>query len=733
MSVENSTDAALLGLLETHWGYNSFRPLQREAMECVLERRHSVVVLPTGGGKSLCYQVPAVSLGRLAVVVSPLISLMKDQVDALTACGVPAACVNSSHSMAERQHVANEIRAGRLRLLYVAPERLMTGKMLDFLSGHDVAFFAIDEAHCISHWGHDFRPEYRQLKILKERFPQASLHAFTATATRLVREDIADQLGLDSPEIMVGDFDRPNLTYRAVRRTDRMTQVLEVLDRHQRESGIIYCISRRAVNELCAALQGRGFKAVPYHAGLSDEERHRNQDAFLSEKVDLVVATVAFGMGIDKPNVRFVLHTGMPKSVEHYQQEAGRAGRDGLESECVLLYAGADIALWKKIMEIGPDDLDHPAAQSLNRIANYCASVTCRHQLLVEHFGQPFGREGCEEHCDACLDELRLVDDAMTLSRKILSGIVRTEQRYGAAYVAGTLVGDADDRARQRGHDRLSTFGLLKEYPKKTVRGWIDQLVGQGYLARSDGDLPTLQLTETGRSLLKGEGSPKLLAPEEPRSKKKKRAATVVDDWEGVDRDLYERLKQMCTKLAREKGVSTYIIFGDTTLRDLARQRPSTSELLLDVKGIGEKKRKALGDIVLAEIAAYCEETGVSRDAAPERAPRRASPPPRKGPTEGALAAYPYFRQGLPIADIAELLGRADSTVEKYLMTWIAAEKVSDPSPWVAQETAARIREAVAEVGDGYLKPIREYLGEDVSYEAIRVVVACEMNVANTT
>ena len=723
-----SPNDSLHDILETHWGYNTFRPLQREAIQCVLDRTDSVVVLPTGGGKSLCYQVPAVGLGRLAVVVSPLISLMKDQVDALQACGVPAACVNSSLGAAEKQRVANEIRGGRLRLLYVAPERLVTGKMLDFLGDHDVAFFAIDEAHCISQWGHDFRPEYRQLHILKQRFPAASVHAFTATATDRVREDIAQQLGLSAPEFHVGNFDRPNLTYRAVRRTDRMAQVLEVLDRHKQESGIIYCISRRAVDELTAALRGRGFKAAAYHAGLSDEERHRNQDAFLSEKVDLVVATVAFGMGIDKSNVRFVLHAGMPKSLEHYQQEAGRAGRDGLESECVLLHSGSDIALWKKILDIPVGDNSSPAMESLNRMSNYCASVTCRHRLLVEHFGQPFGRDGCEQHCDICLNEIRLADEPVILSQKILSGVVRTGQRYGAAYVAGTLIGELDDRVRQREHDRLSTFGLLKEHHKKTVRGWIDQLLGQGYLTRTGDDLPILQLTDAGRSLLKGDGSPKLLAPEEPRSKRKPKSAAAVDDWEGVDKALFERLRQMRVELAEERNVPPYVIFGDTTLRELARQRPSTSERLLSVRGIGEQKRQSLGEAVLSVIADYCQEFNVEQDIDIGAIKIYRPPPVRSGPTASAMAAFPLFRAGRSVDEVAEQLGRAESTTLGYMVDWIEAESISDPSPWVDEATAAKIRDAAVEVGDRYLRPIREHLGEDVSYESIKIVLACEKN-----
>jgi ATP-dependent DNA helicase RecQ len=344
-------ESSLLNALQTHWGYNSFRPLQREAIEAVLEHRDSVVVLPTGGGKSLCYQVPAVLIDGLAVIVSPLISLMKDQVDGLRECGVPAAAVHSALGPRERQEIADDIRADRLKLLYVAPERLCTERMLDFLQQRKVSFIAIDEAHCISNWGHDFRPEYRMLGELRQRFPGVGLHGYTATATETVRRDIADQLQLRDTEFLVGNFDRPNLQYRVIRREKSGQQIHEVLQRHTGESGIIYCISRKEVDALTQTLKAAGVKAAGYHAGLSDDERHRNQDAFLNEQVDVVVATVAFGMGIDKPNVRFVLHTGAPKSLEHYQQETGRAGRDGLDSECVLLHGGNDFMVWRRLNE----------------------------------------------------------------------------------------------------------------------------------------------------------------------------------------------------------------------------------------------------------------------------------------------------------------------------------------------------------------------------------------------
>ena len=372
------------------WGYDRFLPLQEEAIACVVQGRDSVVVLPTGGGKSLCYQAPAANLGRLAIVVSPLIALMKDQVDGLREAGVPAAFLNSSQTPRERAEVMTAAAAGQVRLLYVAPERLVMDGFVQRLGRAAPAFFAVDEAHCISQWGHDFRPEYRQLAMLREAFPGVAVHAYTATATPQVRRDIVTELRLRDPRVLVGSFDRPNLIYRVRPRTDRLGQVLAAIGRHRDQAGIVYCIRRSEVDELAAALARRGLKALRYHAGLSDQERRTNQDAFINERVDIVVATVAFGMGIDRSNVRYVIHTGMPKSLEHYQQEAGRAGRDGLEAECLLLVSGADYGLWKSILT--PEGAEPPpgALRKLGEMYAFCQQAICRHRGLVTYFGQPY-------------------------------------------------------------------------------------------------------------------------------------------------------------------------------------------------------------------------------------------------------------------------------------------------------------------------------------------------------
>ena len=727
-TVRPADTSPLLAALKRHWGYESFRPLQREAIDNVAAGQDSVVVLPTGGGKSLCYQVPAVCNGRLAVVVSPLISLMKDQVDALHACGVAAACVNSTLSVEQKKQVAQDVRAGRLRLLYVAPERLVTGKMLDFLASADVAFFAIDEAHCISQWGHDFRPEYRQLNLLKHRFPGVGVHAFTATATQRVRQDIADQLGLHDPEFLVGDFDRPNLVYRAVRRTQRTAQILEVLDRHQGESGIVYCISRKEVDEVAALLRDRKIKAVPYHAGLNAETRHRNQEAFLTDRAQVVVATVAFGMGIDKSNVRFVAHSGMPKSLEHYQQEAGRAGRDGLEAECILLYSGSDIAMWKKLQSDLPAAARAAADANIEQMAAYGTGVVCRHKSLVEHFGQSF-RPGPCGGCDVCLGEIDTLPESLTVAQKIVSCVYRLDQRFGAEYTALVLTGNGDGRISDAGHDKLSTFGLLASESKSAVREWIDQLLGQGYLDKA-GEYNTLVITPAGRNLLKGDAAPKLLKPTPPKSRRDRRAAAANDDgWDGVDKGLFEVLRSLRAELAGERKVPPYVIFGDRTLRDLARHRPNSTPGLLNIYGVGQAKAETFGSAFLAAIAAYTAEQGLPTVATPttKRASRRDEDAP--GPSEPARKWFDSFRAGTSLEEVTRRSGMAASTVRGYLLQFLVAEGITDPAPWVDVPTAERVRDAVALLGSTLLRPIYEHLGGEVSYDDIRIALQCLQNV----
>jgi ATP-dependent DNA helicase RecQ len=596
--------------ISQYWGYTTFRPLQKEAMDAVLAGRDSIVVLPTGGGKSLCFQAPAVVRPGIALVVSPLISLMKDQVDTLVGNGVPAALFNSSLTSGQKSDVISGLRQNRYKLLYVSPERLVgegSDSFLSMLSSIDVSFVAIDEAHCISQWGHDFRPEYRQLGRLRQLLPGVSLHAYTATATARVRRDIATQLGLADPIEFVGSFDRPNLIYRALPRAALKKQLVEVLARHRREAGIVYCTSRREVDALAVWLSEIGHPALPYHAGLSDAERSRHQDAFLSERADIIVATVAFGMGIDRSDVRFVVHAGAPRSLEHYQQESGRAGRDGLEAECLLIYSPADFMKWRSMLEQN-GELNDASRALLRQMERYATGIGCRHRHLSEYFGDRYEKDGCGG-CDYCLNELEPAADPVVLARKILSCVARVGQRFGATHVASVLRGQTSEQVVGRGHDRLSTFGLLPDASNAEVRGYIEQLIGAELLQQSDGVYPVVALTRKGLELLRDPARvPGLaLARQRPPRKGAPRAQSRVEaeSWQNVDRDLFERLRSVRLEIARSRGVPPYVIFHDATLREMARLRPTSIDALLEVKGVGARKADDLGGVFIDAIRAH--------------------------------------------------------------------------------------------------------------------------------
>jgi ATP-dependent DNA helicase RecQ len=600
----------LLEVLGRFWGYSAFRPLQRDAMEAILAHRDSVVVLPTGGGKSLCFQAPALVHPGLALIVSPLISLMKDQVDGLTANGVPAACFNSALPPDERAAVLRGVRDGRYRLLYVSPERLAGEGSEPFLTQigrSNVSFIAVDEAHCISQWGHDFRPEYRQLARLREVFPNVSLHAYTATATARVRRDIAAQLALRNPIELVGSFDRPNLIYRVLGRAQLKRQLQDVLGRHRGHAGIIYCTSRREVDALAAWLCDTGVRARPYHAGLADQERARNQDAFLDEHADVVVATVAFGMGIDRSDVRFVVHAGAPQSLEHYQQESGRAGRDGLEAECVLIYSTADFLKWRVMLERN-GELTAARRGLLRDMERYAAAVGCRHKHLLAYFGEADARESCGA-CDFCLDELEAVPEASVLARKVLSCVARVGQRFGAGHVANVLRGAETEQVMGRRHHTLTTFGLLRDASVPEIRGYIEQLIAHRLLRQTEDEYPVLALTESGIALLKDAAAAPGLALARQRrpvrGETPRRAAIETESWQDVDRDLFERLRALRLDIARSRGVPPYVIFHDTTLREMARLKPRSISDLLSVRGVGARKAEDLGEAFVRAIVGF--------------------------------------------------------------------------------------------------------------------------------
>jgi ATP-dependent DNA helicase RecQ len=764
-------------IIEELWGYRQLRPLQRQAMEAVLAKRDSVVVMPTGGGKSLCYQAPAIYLARCGrgptVVVSPLIALMKDQVDSLRTLGVAAAQMDSSLNSEQRRQTASQLRQGQLDMLFVSPEKLVGqhsgggssdgGAFVQLLRDSGVQTFAIDEAHCVSHWGHDFRPEYRRLSNLKSLFPGCSIHAFTATATEPVRADIAQQLQLSDPVRLVGNFDRPNLTYRVLPRQDIMAQIQTVLDRHRGEAGIIYCLRRRDVDDTVAALNAAqksgGGKALGYHAGMTPDIRRKVQEAFAREQCDLIVATIAFGMGIDRSNIRFVLHTAMPKSIEAYQQETGRAGRDGLEAECVLLYSGQDVMTWKSLIEnsaaeallagtpVSPDYV--PAAlRHLNDMDRFARGAVCRHKALVEYFGQAYtpplldtespaeGEPGCQA-CDHCLGDTEPVADALVIAQKILSAIARTDQRFGVGHILAVLRGENTEKIRQFKHDQLSVHGLLKDHSKADLRNFVYQLVGQGVLAQENVILqqgraaPILKLNHASVEVMKGRQPVRLiqLAQKSARQSDQPHAREV--SWQGVDHGLFDSLRALRRDIAAQRGVAPYVILSDATLRELARVRPSTQSALRMIYGIGDAKLKSLGNHILPVIADYCRIHSIAMDVSGGSG---ASTTKSGGgrPNAAKEAAFELFKQGKSIKQVAEVLDRTEKTVADYLAEYITVAKPESIAAWVPDATLRRIEDAIGEHGTDRLKPIFVALGETVPYEYIRLVVAWVVS-RNTT
>ena len=605
----------IIATVRRYWGYSELRPLQEQAIRAGLEQRDSVVVMPTGGGKSLCYQVPAELARRTDIVVSPLISLMKDQVDGLRECGYPAAALYTGMSPHAIHETEEQFAAGRYRLLFVAPERLLAPRFLQFIERIQIPAFAIDEAHCISHWGHDFRPEYRRLAELKARFPRASVHAYTATATERVRADIAQQLHLNNPAVLVGIFDRPNLVYRVIPRVDTRLQVIEVLRRHSRQAAIVYCITRNDTEAMASALQDHGLRAAFYHAGMEADERRRAQDAFASEQIDVVAATVAFGMGIDRSDVRCVIHAAMPKSVEHYQQETGRAGRDGLEAECVLLYSAADALRWESLIEKSARDAKEPAEVIaaarglLEHMRRFCTGVHCRHRRLSEYFGQRYSRPNCEA-CDVCLNEVEGLADATVTAQKILSCVTRVGERFGAAHIVDVLLGADTERVRRWGHEKLTTYALMKGTNRKSLTNMVYQLLDQDLLERSSDGLPVLRLNEASWEVLRGQRAVRLLQP------KTKLTKTRFDEqsWEDVDPGLFESLRILRREIARERSVPAYVLFSDATLRAMARLRPGSPAALLRVRGVGERKVADLGKRFIEAIASYCRDNRLPLD-----------------------------------------------------------------------------------------------------------------------
>jgi ATP-dependent DNA helicase RecQ len=595
----------LLLTLKTTFGYNAFRPLQREIIEAALANRDVFALLPTGGGKSLCFQIPALHRTGLTIVVSPLIALMKDQVDQLQAAGVAATYLNSTLTADEARSRLRGLHRGEWRLLYVAPERLMLDEWKDNLANWNITALAIDEAHCVSEWGHDFRPEYRQIARLRQLLPGIPVMALTATATERVRADIIRHLQLREPAVFVASFNRPNLTYRVLAKDQPLKQIIDFIRKREDESGIIYCASRAATERLAESLAGRGFSARAYHAGLDAAERHRNQERFLRDETKIICATIAFGMGINKPNVRWVIHHDLPKNIEGYYQETGRAGRDGLPADCLLLFSGGDAAKQTHFIEEISDDHEKQVARNqLRQILHYAESAGCRRAELLAYFGEHFPTDNCAA-CDNCL-EPRETYDGTVVAQKFLSCIYRIRQagRFGVGlnHLIEVLTGAETEKILRWGHDRLSTYGIGKELTRPAWAAVGRELMRLGYVTQAEGEFPVLELTDAGLAVLKRRTPVTLTKP--LATPKVKRTTRREGDIE-CDEVLFARLRELRKRLADERGVPAYIIFGDTTLRELAHHYPTHPADLEGITGIGEKKRAEFGAVFTAAIADF--------------------------------------------------------------------------------------------------------------------------------
>ena len=697
-------------ILQTVFGYDQFRLQQDEIIEQLLRGGEALVLMPTGGGKSLCYQIPALIREGVGVVVSPLIALMQDQVAAMQQLGVKAAFLNSSLSMEQARDVETALRQGQLDLLYVAPERLMMPRMLSLLEEIPLALFAIDEAHCVSQWGHDFRPEYIQLSVLHERFPNIPRIALTATADAPTRREIIQRLALENARLFVSGFDRPNIQYRIMENQgnarDRLLRFIR--NEHEGDAGIVYCLSRKRVDETAEWLSKKGLKALPYHAGMSGEQRKQNQDRFLREDGVIIVATIAFGMGIDKPDVRFVAHLNLPKSLEAYYQETGRAGRDGLPATAWMSYGLQDVILLKQMQENSDTDEAHRRIErhKLDAMLGFCELTSCRRQALLhyfdDHLDQPCG------NCDTCLEPPETWD-ASVAAQKALSCVHRTGQRFGVNYVVDVLLGKDDERIQRFAHDRLSTFGIGKELQQNEWRNLFRQLISRGLLSVDMEAYGSLRLTETARPILRGEQALHLRKfVKAGKGKSRSRQSSVYSKL--TDEKLWEALRTLRTELAEKQNVPAYVIFHDATLMEMVERQPQTMSQLATLSGIVEKKLDAYGEDFLAVINEHIKTTS--------------SPP-----LNTADETLQLFRLGMDANAIAGQRGLALATVYGHLAGAIQNGEAELKEVTSLDEGKIKmLTDAIEQYEEeGRLKPVFEALDGEYDYNILRCVKAAMM------
>ncbi len=723
-------------LLKKHFGYDEFRPLQEEVIDGVLRQHDTLVIMPTGGGKSLCYQLPALRFEGMTLVVSPLIALMKDQVDTLKANGIAAEFINSSLTYAEIGRVQEQARRGDLKILYLAPERLTLQDFREFLSTLDVSLVAVDEAHCISEWGHDFRPDYRTLGGLRRGMPFVPFIALTATATDRVRADILAQLGLKHPQQFVASFDRPNLRYEVRPKERAFDQLVQLLRESRGESAIIYCFSRNDTEELSNRLQDAGFRALPYHAGMDAETRRKNQERFIRDEVEVITATIAFGMGIDKPDVRLIVHQELPKTLEAYYQQTGRAGRDGLPSDCVLFYSFGDKIKQDFFINRIEDETERRSAQEkLAQVIEFCTLRTCRRRYLLDYFGEDIlsspsslssqsgDDAGSCGGCDVCLADMEDFD-ATIIAQKILSAVIRTAERFGAGYIAQVLRGSKAERVLRLGHDNLSVYGIVDDHSDGEIREICGLLLDRGLLRKTSSEYATLGVTDEGRRFLNGRESLTLSRPKKQESVMESAVSRDgARDTLEYDRGLFEKLRTLRRRIANERRVPPYVVFGDATLQQMAYYIPQSEDSLSRISGVGAVKLGQYGDAFLGVIREYARDN----DLPDRRVGLRQRSKSRSARTANSTYEQTknLLEQGLSIDEVAQERDISPGTIFAHIEMLVQTGENLDlrahlPPP----DRAMRIQDAFHRVGDNRLAPVKELLGDDYSYEEIRLVRA---------
>lgn len=717
---KQNMEHAMLNTLKTVFGFHTFRPNQEAIIKSILNKRDAFAAMPTGGGKSLCYQLPARMMQGTAIVISPLISLMKDQVDSARGNGIAAAYMNSSLSHQEVSDLYRMLKEGKIELLYIAPERFAMPAFLEALKEVPISLFAIDEAHCISEWGHDFRPDYLSLSIILKTFPNAPIAAFTATATSKVQEDIRKKLGLRTPFVVRASFNRPNLFYQVERKTDAELQILEFLKAHPAESGIIYRTTRDSVMELVDFLIENGVSALPYHAGLATEIRNKNQDDFNRDEALVIVATIAFGMGIDKSNVRFVVHADLPKNIEGYYQETGRAGRDGEPAHCLLLFGRGDIPKLRYFIDQITDPAERSIAlEKLNEVIGFAAHNVCRRKRLLGYFGEEYASDNCSG-CDICSgahEQFDITRDAQI----VLSAIFRTQERFGIRHIIDIVIGSDTKRIRALQHDKIKTYGAGGDKDKGHWHFIVDELFAQDVIRQEGDPYPVLKMTEKGKNILYGKELITALKKEETKTK-----TLAKGDIAGYDTALFEILRSVRKSIAEAEQVPPFVVFSDKTLHEMCRYYPAMPSEMRRINGVGDKKLEKYGNTFLDEIKGYLSKNPGIQIPYPQSNDNRAGVrrPREKKIGETVEETYRLLRQGLSIEEIAGERNLAPSTIAAHVERLIQKGSDIDIDRLIEPAKRQRIEKQFLNLQEWNLTPVVESFHSEVSYEDARLARA---------